>query len=346
MKQCNAFVKKTNAQCKNKSLFGSNYCFSHYPKKEAIFTIIVSFVLSVIFSDPLTHYLSKLPTLYFLDKNKPIVESIIPDIKKSPTVEKNTKAFKVKYSDKDSGLDLVNSYVNIKYKTGEEYKPVEGKFEKTNSELSFNVQKELEYGEYLFDALLVDKARNNTEILEKFVIKEKGGLGFGINCYKFEKYEHQDTFNTFFESEAGKDKEFIKLYNFYVYIFNVFNPNSKVILKNAYLTINTGEIIFDIKEIRNYLVRGIKTFNILETLNKELPAGHMFSSDGLLNIDEIAPQSLLGFAILVGVNKGLPRNLDGFKNKTLRINGVYSYDGYGVSELKEIDVVLPIEEVK
>jgi len=346
MKQCNAFVKKTNAQCKNKSLFGSNYCFSHCPKKEAIFTIIVSFVLSVIFSDPLTHYLSKLPTLYFLDKNKPIIESIIPDIKKSPTVEKNTKAFKVKYSDKDSGLDLVNSYVNIKYKTGEEYKPVEGKFKKTNSELSFNVQKELEYGEYLFDALLVDKARNNAEILEKFVIKEKGGFSFGINCYKFEKYEHQDTFNTFFESEAGKDKEFTKLFDFYVYIFNVFNLNSKVILKNAYLTINTGEIVFDIKEIKNYIARGIKTFNPIETFNKELPIGHMFSSEGLLNIEEMAPHGLLGFAILVGVNKELPRNLGGFKNKTLRINGVYSYDGYGVSEVKEIDVVLPIEEIK
>ncbi len=350
MKQCNAFVKKTDAQCKNKSLFGSSYCFFHYPKKEATLTILASSLiglfLSVMFSEPLTRILSKCPILYFVDKNKPIIESTTPDIKKLSTLDKNTKVFKVIYSDKDSGLNFANSYVKITYKNGEGYRPVEGKLNKTNSEFSLNVEKELEYGEYLFEALLMDKAGNRVEILEKFVIEEKGGFSFGVNCYKFEKYEHQDTFNTFFESEAGKNEEFTKLFDFYVYIFNAFNPNSKVILKNAYLTINTGETIFDIKEIRNYLVRGIKTFNMLETLNKELPTGHMFSSDGLLNIDEMAPRGLLSFAILVGVNKKMHEHLHSSKNETLRVDGVYSSEGYGVSELNEIDVMLPIKEIE
>ena len=346
MKQCNAIAKKTNAQCKNRALPWTNYCIRHYLKKRAWSMMIlvsgslVGITLAVIFSHPLTLALSRCRLFYYLDTHEPIVESIVPNINSIDNVHKDTKIFKVLYSDIGSGLDLSKSNIKIRYKVNQKYEPLIGKENDTDSALNFIVKKELQYGEYLFEVSLVDKANNEVTFSKPFIVREDKDIEVGVIRYKYEDFSKKRIFTAFFK----KRKKLVKRYDFYVYLFQVRNESTKAILRDLYLTIDAQLVIFVWEEISNINVEGVKSYVLAETFDKSIPKERVYLSQRYLNIEKIAPRGFITFAVLLGGAKGLPSTEE--RPIHVGIFGTYISEGYGRSELRKLRLWVPIKEPK
>ncbi len=308
-KLCGAFVKNTNQQCKKKPLPFANYCWWHYPKKALIVEFFIVFILTLTLSDPSIHFLSKIPIFYYLDKNKPLVEKIIPAIDKSSLVDKTTKYFKISCEDKDSELNLDKSYLKISRKENQAYIPISGKLDKTNFSFNFSLEKELKYGEYLLEVLLVDKADNENEFRVPFVVREKDELAFSTSYRKFEDSSVDDRklFSDFFESKKG----LVEHFEFYICKLDIRNKDSIAILRDIYLTINddSGGIFFEWEQVGNLNTKGLEVYgDFAESFDKRRK-GRIYGGQNL-KIDEIVQRGFLILYYLIGKDKSFLKSQD------------------------------------
>lgn len=348
---CCFFVKSNNAQCQKKAIVGSNFCWLHYPK-ETIVAIVASVLLGAIlglllpllFNDKLNNWFSKYTPLKYCDKNNPTIESIVPDINKLSNVDKKTKIFKVTFLENDSGIDSSRSNIKINYKDNQKVVPLRGKVEIMPSEITFLPDRELLYGEYELEALLIDKADRKTTLTKDFVVQEEDVLGFQICYYKIEDCPDREIFQTYLE----ENKNLLSDSNLYVYYFTVSNKADKVQLRDLYIIFDVPGAIFDWKEVANFNTKGVHAYTPTDafSINKPVTRTRFYGPQGCINIDNIGPHGCYSIAILVGIFKytlGLKeRNLwEGFE-----IYGTYIFEGYKSSEIRKIEFRLPLDQIE
>jgi hypothetical protein len=346
MKKCQAWVERTNSSCVKSTMIGSNYCFWHYPKTPTLIMLIIGLLLPIIFNKPITHFLSRCPLFYFLDETDPYIESIMPDLRKTPIIDKNTTIFKVVCSDKNSGLNLRDSNIKISYKE-KEYSFIKGKIDKANFELTFTPLEKLRYGEYLFEVILIDKANNKYEFTKPFVVRDKDSeltASVGYDTYKNVSDSDRKVFNYFFES---KTKGQLESLDFYIYKLTISNNDQIAVLKDFYLTIDMPDMFFGWEQIGNFNAKRANIFGSdAESFDKRLK-GRVYINKNFLNIEEIGPTGSVTFLILGGRDRRLltPKS----KKKIwegIHIDGTYSSEGYGSSESRKVDLRIPKEQFK
>ena len=346
IKYCRAYVENTKARCTKEAIWGTNYCWSHYPKREPFFSAIiggiVGILLSLFLQDPLVQFFSKCSIFHWMDKNLPVIEKIIPEIDKSSIVDRSTTQFEILYSDKDSGLNFSKSYLKISYKDNQEYKSLVGELGKANSKLYFNLDKELKYGEYFFEVLLIDKANNKTEFRKAFIVKEVEDLGFTVRYYKYEDCRDKEIFVPFLEGH----RDLVNAHELYVYYLNVHNKASKVQLRDLYFTVDTPGVIFDWKEVGSVDVKGVKAYKLQDVLEPHRKLGsRVYVGQQFVNIDNLGPHGFYAVAILVGKIQLMPDVEKINIWEGIQIYGTYILEGYGSSEIKKIKFELPISKI-
>jgi hypothetical protein len=350
IKYCKAWVENINARCANKTKWGTSYCGLHYPKKKILTTLleiflsgIVGIILMLLLQDPLIQNLSKCPLLHWVDKNKPVIEKITPDIETSNAVDKNTKIFDILFYDKDSGIDLSKSYINVSIKGNNMYEHLGGKLDKTNSNLCFTLGKELKYGEYLLEVVLVDNAGNKNDKFKKnFVVREEDILEFSILYNNYEDYSDKEIFQPFLDEH----KDLLADATLYIYYFNMHNKANMVNLKDLCFTVDVPGVIYSWKEVRAVDVKGIKSYQIADTMNQlRYPNDQFCLSQEFVNIDNIGPHGFYEAAILVGKFKRMPELKSQNIWEGIEVYGNYVYEGYGSSEMRKIEFRLPIDQI-
>ncbi len=344
-KYCSAFVKSSNQQCKKTTLPFTNYCWWHYPKKALIIEFFIVFILTLTLSDPSICFLSKISVFYYLDKNKPFVEKIVPPIDRSSLVDKTTKYFEIICGDKDSGLNLDKSYLKISRNENQTYTAINGKLDKTNFSFNFSLEKELKDGEYLLEVVLVDKANNKNEFRAPFVVREKDELTFSVSYRKFEDSSDADRkiFNGLFESK----NDLLENFEFYICKLDIRNKDSIAILRDIYLTIDddSGGIFFEWEQVGNLNAKGLEVYgNLAESVDKR-QKGRIYVGQNFLKIDEIGPRGFLTLYYLIGKNKSFLKSLDNIPEH-IAIYGTYLSEGYGSSESRRVNLRISKEQFK
>jgi hypothetical protein len=301
-------------------------------------------VLPLLFNDPLNHFLSRYTPLTYCDKNSPEIIVLKPDINEAFTVDKKTKDFNVSFTDQDSGLDFSKSYLKVSYKEDRGYKALKGKLIHSNSDLSFHVEEDLKYGEYLFEVLLFDETKNKTQFSKPFIIREGNELDHEIAYSQYEKASEKNRvlFNGFLETKkygAGLDE-------LYIYKIIISNRDDVVILKDIYLSLDIadGGIFFSWEQIGSlYTNDEIKIYGTLaETIDKR-EGGRVYGSQDFIRIGELGPHGFVSFLVLIGRPKFLPK---AEIYQGIDIHGTYSAVGYGVLETRKVDLHIPKSEFK
>ena len=333
-KRCHFFIEKNNTRCQKKALWGTNFCWLHYPKKGslivgAIGSIFIGLVITILFKDPLTHFLSKYRLLYFIDKDSPVIEDIIPDIRKLSTVAKNTNIFTLSCVDKDSGINTSRSYIKIRYRNNQGYELVKGRLDISAKELKFVPEKDLEYGQYSLEAYIVDNANNVLTSSYSFVVKETEDLAFSADYHQYDASEHAD----FFPYSIIEGHE--RVFDFYVCTLWIKNITSGMKIQNITVSIKPNALIFGWKEYMSEYAVGIEAYDRDKKWNQN--RSHFWGAVEELHIGEIAPQGYASFIILL-TNSNEKRE---FKEK-MDISGTYVCEGYGGSEVKKINLSIPI----
>ncbi|OGX37104.1 MAG: hypothetical protein A3D87_00380 [Omnitrophica WOR_2 bacterium RIFCSPHIGHO2_02_FULL_50_17] len=339
---CGAWVQSANARCAKRPISGTKYCWAHYPKKDPFIFVIIGCIISILFNiflqDPLAQSFSKCPGLHWVDKNKPLLEKIEPEIDKFSIVDKKTGRFEIIYSDKDSGVDLSRTSLKVSYKDNQQYKLVAGRLDKTKSKLSLRLDKELQYGEYLFEVTLIDKANNKTEFRKPFVVREPEDLGFTVRYSKYENFQNKEIFTSFLE----RHKDLADTSELLVFYLNVHNKASSAQLRDLYFSVDfSGGIIFEWKDTGSVDIKDVNAYNLLKThdgINERV-----YVNQRLVNIDRIGPHGFYTVAILVGKYPPEIEEKDIWRG--IGIYGHYTFEGYGSSETKKIKFELPIDKI-
>lgn len=297
---------------------------------------ILSLVLTLIFHEPLSHFLSKAPFFRYIDKNEPKIDVVKPNIDQSLNMDTGIRNFVVSFSEKDSGLSFSKSYLKISRKDNKGYESLNGNLElnENNSELSFTLDKELKHGEYLFEVLLVDRANNQKGFRKEFMVEEKEPLNFSIEYENYEESSQKEIFADFHEEK----KEFLKDNNLYIYRINFYNKDPIAVLKDLYLSIDiSGGVFYYWYEISNFQTEGVKVINLSESMNKQLAESEMrvFLSQQFLNIKQMGPNGFLGFIILVGEFKSFAKEHKTWKG--IDIYGGYISEGYGNPQTQKVE---------
>jgi len=300
IKLCKSWVENKNARCEKRAMWGTNYCWWHYPKKEPIITLMIGAFLglfvTLIFYDPLAYFLSKYPLFYHLDKKAPLVENVIPDVTRLQSIDKTTKFFKVSFTEKDSGLNSLQSYIKISYKDKEGDKSLQGVLKRTNSELNFALEKELKYGEYLFDATLVDRANNKSEFKSPFVVREKDELiaSVGYDTYENASDSDREIFSSFIEN----NKESLKYSKLYIYKLGIGNKDNIANLKDVYLHIEMPDEFRCWEQVGNYNATKAEIYGTAAESFDKRTKGHIYMNLNYLKLKEIGPDGAAIFLIL------------------------------------------------
>ncbi len=340
IKYCKAWSENKNTRCSNRAMWGTNYCWSHYPKKALIVEFCIVFILTLILNDPAVYLLSKISPFHYLDKNKPFIDAIVPAIDKLSSIDKTTEHLIIFCSDKESGLNLDKSSLKISRKENQTYIPISGKLDKKDSSISFSPEKKLEDGEYLFEALLVDKANNITKCSQPFVVRETYELNAFVSYDSYDNSSESDKilFTSFFENNKG----YFKNYNFYIYKLSIGNNDNIAILKDIYLKINMPEEILCCEQIGNYNATKADFIGPdAEALHKRIK-GYIYCSYNSLNLKQIGPHGIVTFYILTGLNKLLEEPDDKIWT-VIEIDGKYLSEGYGSVENRKIYIKIPIK---
>lgn len=343
-KQCNAFVKSNNQQCSKTPLLFTNYCWWHYPKKALILEFFLVIILTLIFNEPLTYLVSQIPFLYYVDREKPRIERISPEIDKISYIEGKIDHFEVFCSDKYSGINAAKSNIEIQFKTRDGYRRLEGQLNKSGSMFSFKPKKELKYGEYLFEVLVTDKANNENKQVIPFIMKPKNELSVTVISDDFINSPYKDMFKDFIENKKSLLEFNPPQYIYQLSIGN--NFNNSAYLKDLYFTIDTsGGIFLAWEELGHIEANGIETINLPEALDKRIQEGRVYLSQKFIHIDKIAPGGLVRFIILIGgMPPSMPRKNDVWEG--LQLNGTYLSEGYGRSERRDIKFLIHKSEFK
>lgn len=331
-RKCNAFVEKNNARCENYVLGGTNYCFSHYPKKEPIvlslLLSLLTFILTILFNEPLTNRLSK--TFHYLDDDLPTIKVMNPNIDKSMELDKNTKLFKIICFDKGSGLDLPKCLININDRKDGKRKLIVGKLNKSDRELSFILDTNLKNGEYDFEAFLIDKAGNKTDLILPFIVRENEALQCTASYAKYEESQVKETFRSFIEEHKNP---FLQTKDYYVYYLEFANKDNNVILKNLFFYIQTrGGIIWSWKKVQNRNAEGVE---VTLPWGQGLPRSQnqVFMDSGVIYIDKIGVEGFITVAILIDRTE----LSGGVSPHAIELWGKYFSEGYGTSKIHEFE---------
>jgi hypothetical protein len=341
MKQCKAIAKTTGAQCKKRALPGTHYCYIHYPKTQAIITIVIGALLGlflgVIFSESLSGFLSQSRLFHYLDRDSPKIENIVPSISFNNRVHKETKRFLASISDRGSGLRLSDCNFEIYFKENQSLRLIEGNSNKTDSALELRLERPLQYGEYSVKLSLEDKAGNCVEESLPFIVREENDVEISCTCADYEDSADREIFSFFFQEykQMAEDLEW--------HIFNIAisNGTARAMLRDIHLTVDLQLTIFSFKEIGSVKAKKIESYLLAEALDKTLPKGHVFLSQRYLHIEEMAPGGLIHLSILAGRTKTmkeksqLPRQIDFY--------GTYTSEGYGTTEVCKLRRAVPIK---
>lgn len=345
IKYCREWVEGTGCRCKKRAILG-NHCWLHYPKKEPIITLVIGSFLglfvTLLFYDPLVHFLSKRTLFYYLDKKAPLIENITPDVTRQ-SIDKTTKFFKLSFVESDSGLNSLQSYIKISYKDKEGYKSLPGALKITKSELGYTLEKEFKYGEYLFVARLVDRANNRTEFSTPFVIRENDELTAFVSYDTYENASDSDRkiFDHFFENK----EDFFQNFKLYIYKLTIGNKDDIAILKDIFLTVDMSDMFFCWEQIGNLHATIANIYGSApESFDKRVK-GRFYIGQCFLNIEEIGPNGFISFLILVGRSKLLPAPKEKIW-EGIDIYGRYLSEGFGSSESRKVNLRISKEQFK
>lgn len=335
IKPCKSWVENKNARCEKRAMWGTNYCWWHYPKKALIFEFFLVILLTLIFNEPLTYLISKIPFLYYVDREKPSVERIVPGIDKISQIEEKIDHFEVFCADKYSGINPAKSNIEIQYKNTNGYNRIEGELNKNGSTLIFKPKKELKYGEYLFVLLVTDKANNENKLTIPFAIRPNDELNVTLKSGNFENSPYKNMFKDFIENKKS-------LIEFnppqYIYELSISNkPENIASLKDIFLTVGntSGRILLSAEELGHHNANGIEILNAMETLDRR-SKNRAYSSDTFIHIDTIAQYGSVNFIILASKRPEMLN--DNNIQEGLEIWGTYLSEGYGRSERRRIEL--------
>jgi hypothetical protein len=348
---CQAWSGNKNSRCSNRAMRGTNYCWWHYPKKALIVEFLIVFILTLTLSDPCIHFLSKIPIFYYLDKNKPLIEEIVPPIDKSSLVDKTTKYFEIFCRDNDSGLNLDKSYLKVSRKENQTYTPISGKLDKRNFSIRFSPEKELQYGEYLFEAMLVDRANNKSEFKTPFVVREKDEL---IALVGYDTYENaSDPDRKIFSSFIEDNKESLKYSKLYICKLYIGNKDNIANLKDVYLHIEMPDEIRCWEQVGNFNATKAEIYGTAaESFNKTFK-GRIYANWNYLKLEKIGPSGATIFLILAS-RTTMPIESEEIilererrlENMGVDIYGTCLSEGYGSSESRKVRLNISRKDFK
>ncbi|MEE9443357.1 MAG: hypothetical protein V3V99_11900 [candidate division Zixibacteria bacterium] len=310
--QCNAIAISTKSQCKNKALWGTKYCWVHYPKSQIIVATLFTLIVSILFSEPINYVLSKYTFLNYLDNTSPIITGIFPDVSIEKKVNKTTESFIVYYSEDGAGLDLDKCKIDLRLRNGNSFESIYGKLIQYPESLSFKLDEELAYGDYLMGLLIADKAGNYIKDNYEFSVIEQVDLDVSINYSHITALDIARKFPNFFKTKINN--EFADSLGFLLYTIELTNHADNLWIKDLSLTVWLTGLILDWIEVGHDKAEDIESYIKAESMNKLIPKGHLLLGERSLKIDEIAPHGWIKFIALIGLHKISHRGLfnDGY----------------------------------
>jgi len=297
---------------------------------------IFGLFLGLLFSDTINEFLSGYRIFYYLDKRKPIIKNITPDVCVSNRIYEKIDTFIVSAHDQGSGLHLPSSEVEILHKEAQNFKIVD--CDVVKSDLTFRIQprKALKSGQYLIRLSVVDRANNFLKTSYPFIIKKKENISISIKSQLYADYDKKKVFSSFFENHP----DISLYYDFYVLNISMQNNTEGAFLRDLYMTLDIdAQVIFSFIEIGSLEVKNFESYIAAESMNKMLPRGKVFLSQRFLRIGEMAPKGIINIASLCGTSKKFPTS----PPKSVDIDGTYLFDGYGIREICEIQNSIPIK---
>lgn len=302
----------------------------------ALLGAILGLILGVLFSDSLSEYLNDYRIFYFLDKEKPIVENIFPDITTDNKINEKPTVFEISVYDSGSGVDGNNSKIELWYKEKQRFKRIDCDLKKAKSDFTLKLPKKLKHGEYKLQLFLTDKANNYIEKSYPFVLKEKENIGIRISCKPYVKAKKTKIFSDFLEEYIAKFKN-PPLDEFFEIDFVIGNNTKGAYLRDLNLSFGAGFVIYSFMESSKYRMKNYELINATLAYQRYMPEGAFFSSEQLLRIEQIAPHGLLHLIFLGSGSKSHP-----FFQSSVRIDGTYVFEGYGINEICTILKEVPI----
>lgn len=352
---CNA-IKKDGAPCKRFPIKGKDYCFAHMKKKEAqsFLAIIYNFwvnykpivLLSVLLGlasalieifeyNPVSNFLSRY--VYSFDKIKPSVVEIRPDITTDKIIYKDNKGFEITIKEDESGIDWDNCALKIYYKQQDQFSPIKGEIIKSSKKIVFTSSGELQYGEYLLEYVVSDKAQNKLTKSAPFIVIEQQPLFVSGYIQKYKESSKKDIFATF----IGK-RDYIQFYkvpdDVLIYIFKVGNGSNQLILRDIDFSLDTGIPIFNCTDFWTFKVDGIKHLSLPEADKRYLKgSGDVYVSQRHFSISEIKPFGRVEFALLLGIDEFTRKQIGSNRQIRFQMFGTYFWEGFGLKQKRSIN---------
>jgi hypothetical protein len=336
-RRCQAFVESKGERCQKKIRWGRKYCWWHYPKGGLILGAFLGLILALLFTEPLRRTLSPHWPFHYLDGNAPTVVGITPNIGERDYVDAGTDAFRVVCRDDCSGMEPARCDVSVYRLIDNRREHLAGRLSVGANELNLSLDEGLQYGEYVLSISLRDRARRMCESEYNFAVLERQVVDISVWYEEYDDSKHKTQFRSFIDSH----EDLLRDHKLYVYQYGVYNKADLTYCRSLHLHISNQASIFCWEQKGGFKCDDVTSANVSESMQKDV-AGHVFTSEWLLSIGEMAPHGFAHFSALAGFhrldNTGVPREIGAF--------GTYVSEGYGKTMVEDIKRWIPIKKLQ
>lgn len=334
MPQCRTLNVSGNMRCRNSGVWGTYYCYRHYPKNGIIFGLLTGVFIGVaalsLLHFSLDHFLYRLPAFHYLDSTPPQMKTLSPDFRRLKGAAPDLKRFQINAEDTGSGMDWSKTRIHIKRNEGGSTEALPGRILSEKGMLRFEAAQDLKPGNYLIEAVLTDKAGRETPFLNSFTV-EAGDLGFRVNRHLFKEDPDPERFRPLLEAAriSGEGLWVYKLFIFH-------QARSEAVLKNLKIQAEFPGPVTGFYEIGSSGTDRVDPFPVQKP---GFWKAKIFPDRKWFEIGELDAHGVIGFSVLVQCTAE-----DAEKHTAIPFSGTYEYQSYQHSGPRTIGIWVPAAE--
>lgn len=333
-KQCRTLNESQNMRCLKDALPASRYCYRHYPKRGMIYSLMAGMALGVIlvflihFSPD--RFLERYPVFYYLDRTPPQLKSLSPDVRRFKYVDRDLRVFQLQPAEGGSGVDWTRSRIELKRDLGGKTEIVPGKSAPYGGMLRFEAPAPLEEGNYFIEALLVDRAGHEIQIVDSFMAAS-GDLGVSVRRHPLYKDAAPETFQELTDLSAIAPEELM------VYRIDVFHQAPQAaVLKNVKIQTEFPGPVLAMFEIGS---SGTDREDPFPVTGKKFWKQKKFTDRKWIEIGQLDAHGMIAFAVLVKCSADRA-----VFHQALSFSGTYDYQSYQNSGTRHAGFWVPVKE--